>query len=165
MSIDVDPPKSIVIDPPLADMYQSTYDPDADGIIEEAQLKLITIASADVMNSNDAEKGYAGSLASYTKAKEIKVLSPIKGTMRITYEYRSVGVAGSYAYFELRKNGVAWGAERSTDSGTYLTSSEDLSVDLSAGDLIQIYYYGYYPYIRNFRLCYLIKIEHSNTLT
>jgi len=39
MSIVVDPPESIVQDPPAGgDMFKSEYDPDADGIIEGAQV-------------------------------------------------------------------------------------------------------------------------------
>jgi len=145
MSIIVDPPQSIVQDPEL--------------------FKMRELAESDeICNANDSLKEYVGSLATYTKAKEIKIKETIKGRIRVTYEYSS-GATGYVTYYKLYKNGSAWGVERTSNTTTWAKSIEDFSVTLVKDDLIQVYYYGDRPRIRNFRLGYVFIIETQNTLT
>lgn len=70
---------------------------------------------------------------SYTKKKEIIIASG--GTARVYFEMH--GNFGSYAYGKIYKNDIAHGTERSTNSASYLTYSEDL--EFAKGDKVQLY--------------------------
>lgn len=120
-------------------------------------------AASDVLkNSNDTER--TTNSTSYIKLKEIKVNEAFDGVMRIKFDIHDG--AGFAVYGRIYKNGSPIGTEQTTQSGTYVTKSEDFTVALVADDLLQIYSKsansGNYALIRNFRLYYSYKLASVN---
>ena len=72
----------------------------------------------------------------YTKGKEAKI--KFTGTYRVQFGLY-VNYDSSTVYGKVYKNGIAFGTERSTSSGTKVFFSEDLA--FSFDDLIQLYIY------------------------
>jgi len=119
---------------------------------------LTAIASDDLKNSNNAEK--TTTAPSYTKIKEVKVNEAFNGIMRIKFDLKR-GVDFLTCHGRIYKNGVAIGTDQSTMSETYVTMSEDLSLNLVVNDLLQIYAYHINEqnvYIRNMRFYYRNKL-------
>lgn len=108
------------------------------------------IASDSLALSADAER--SSKSTTYVKVKEIVIA--LSGTIRVKFDLKhNWGGSGARAYGAIYKNGVICGTERSLDSQSYTTYSEDISV--SAGDSVQLYIKvssdQYYTYARNFR--------------
>ncbi len=82
-------------------------------------------------NSNDLE--YATSYTSKGGAR----INNQGGTVRVSFDMRAPG--GFIAYGKIYVNGVPRGTERSTSSTTYVTFTEDITIN--AGDDIRIYAY------------------------
>lgn len=166
-------------DKPVGDMAKSTYDPNEDGVIALAQLddavcsedEAATIAattapkaSNTVRNSNDAVREGAG--AGYIKRKECKLNANL-AVCRIKFDLRS-GSSGKMVFGKLYKNDNPIGIERSTDSTSFQTFSEDFS-GLVTDDLIQLYLknevtVGTHAKGANFRFCYSEFITHIGGL-
>lgn len=105
-------------------------------------------ASDNLKTSSDAEAGTTET--SYTKLKEIKVRQ--RGIIRIKFDVKTLH-AGDLGYGQIYINGVAAGTQRTNNTTTYSTFSEDLTVVV--GDLIQLYLKGtagYESRCQNFRL-------------
>lgn len=104
------------------------------------------VASDGLRNSNDAEKtSPVGS--DYIKIKEIKLDNAFQGSIRIKFDLKSLSAPG-FVYAKIYRNGLAIGTERSNDTGSYVTFSEDFSdLNWAINDLIQIYGKG--PVYRN----------------
>jgi hypothetical protein len=111
------------------------------------------VASDTLKISNDNERSTGSS--SYTKLKEIRILAPLLGTIRVKVEYKSSSALAS-AYQQIYINGVAVaGTEYNTNSTTYATTTEDVTVSLVPGDLVQIYgknLTSYSTSVQNFRI-------------
>ena len=102
-----------------------------------------------MVQSNDTERLPA--LASYVKLKEIKILRA--GGYRIKFDIRTSDTSFD-AYAKIYKNGSAIGTERTNNSPSDVTFSEDLTGFIS-GDLIQIYVKAtstYTAYVNDFRI-------------
>ena len=69
---------------------------------------------------------------------EIKINSPMS-TIRIKFSLLNDLGGGYLTYGRIYLNGVAIGAIRSTNSTTYVEYSEDIAINVKAGDLLQIY--------------------------
>lgn len=90
------------------------------------------IASDDLLFSNDTERSSDSS--SYVKLKEITMYRSV--SLRVYWEMKS-GQGGVNVDSKVYVNGVAVGGLKSTTSSTYITLTEDITVN--AGDLVQIY--------------------------
>jgi hypothetical protein len=105
--------------------------------------------SDDLLLSGDAIVSTQS--ATYVKVKENRVLS---GAFRIKFDLRSSSTTYS-VYGRIYRNDAALGTERSTNSTTYVTYSEDLS-GWGDADLEQIYAHsngtGYFAYVQNHRV-------------
>lgn len=120
--------------------------------VEETQNPII--ASETLRHSNDAEKSLCND--SWTKVKEIKIncSEPITGPLRIKFDLR--GQTGNETcYGRIYRNGSPVGTERSTNSTSWTTFSEDID-GWQDNDLIQLYI-RIFPadalmYARNFRI-------------
>ena len=107
--------------------------------------------SETLRNSNDTERNINS--LTYTKLKEIKLGFGL-AKCRIKFDLRASTPYDVYA--KIYKNGVAIGTERTPNSTTYQTFTEDFS-DFAANDLIQLYARktgDAVVYVRNFRLYY-----------
>jgi len=115
------------------------------------------IASATLRASADTER-FRINNATYTKLKEMQ--ANCTGVHRISfdgkYEATNIGAATIY------KNGVAYSAETSLNSLTYVTYTQDLA--FAKGDLIQLYVKANASassaYVRNFRVYH----DYSNSI-
>jgi hypothetical protein len=130
--------------------------------------------SDDALIKNDAENYTSNT--TYTKLKEIYLSKVVDGQisnwLRVYFELRST--SSSYlARGRVYCNGAAVGTERSTTSTTYVAFTEDISLTVADGDLIQLYgriaTSAYYCYVQNFRIngTYVLvtkQIQSSNTL-
>ena len=121
------------------------------------------ITLSDVIaNSNDTQRSTEST--SYTKLKESQLKEDFS-VLRIKFTLKMINMGGT-AYGKIYKNGVAFGAERSTQSNTGVEFSEDFT-NLNKYDLIQVYGHSgssAYPiYVSNFRFAYVIALEIVNT--
>ncbi len=115
-------------------------------------IKVLSKASTTTRNSNNAERNTTSS--TYVKLKETKLGEPT-GVMKIYFELKISTVAAE-ATARIYKNGVAIGTERSTNSTTYISYTEDLG-GFNSQDLIQIYVYRLatgFASVRNLRFQY-----------
>lgn len=102
--------------------------------------------SADTERSTDND--------AYTLVKQITVR--VGGTVRVTFDAKTA--SGSTGHARIYVNGTAVGTERTPNSGTYVSYSEDITV--APFDLVQLYYQepsgdaGALIYVRNFRIKY-----------
>ena len=97
--------------------------------IETAVGTTVTIQSLSMKNFG---------LTDYTKRKEIRINEEFSGTITVSWEHRisnALGTTTTRLYF----NGVAQGAEKTTQSETFVAVSETLTDTFVDGDLIQIY--------------------------
>lgn len=114
----------------------------------------LSMAASDVLrNSNDAEKGTQS--LTYVKVKEC-LLNADLPACRIKFDLRNN--ADAYvAYGKIYKNGVAIGTERTNNTWTTVTFSQDFTGFVS-GDLIQIYakqaQATHWAYVSNMRFYY-----------
>lgn len=111
-------------------------------------------ASDTLRVSADTERSYMGE--TYTKLKEI--VSNVTGTMRVSFDLKRSSGSGPPIRARIYVNGVAVGIERVSDSTTYTTYTEDITI--RQGDLIQIYAQGTsttYAIVRNFRVFYDVR--------
>ncbi|HWR26592.1 MAG TPA: hypothetical protein VN316_01815 [candidate division Zixibacteria bacterium] len=111
-------------------------------------------ASDTVRAGNDTE--YSTGSGSYV---QLSVISPVEnttGSVRITYDIRDWN-GSQNAFGQLKKNGVNIGTEYITNSGVYVTRSEDISITLNTTDTLELWAHtagGNGAYVRNFRLKY-----------
>jgi hypothetical protein len=121
--------------------------------------------SDTVIQANDAQVSTTS--ISYVKVKEIKIASVVTGNvgcqgsgtsfaLRIKFDLKTSNTAG-LAKGQVYRNGVAVGTERSTNSTSYVTFSEDITQPWTQNDLIQLYIKtndsAYTTYAQNFRVC------------
>jgi len=109
------------------------------------------IATDNLRDSANTDR--FASTTSYTKVKEI-TFNEGDGNIRVKFDMRLTGGAGT-AYGRIYVNGIAVGTEQSELGSTYVTYSEDISVE--TGDLVQLYYKdsgGNKASVRRFRLYY-----------
>jgi hypothetical protein len=103
----------------------------------------VVVASNNLRNSNDPEKGTSNT--SPTKVKETRI-DGVGGTLRIFFHLRaSVNAGSNIAFAQIYRNGVAVGTQR----GVATQSGGDFSQDISGwspGDLIQIYAWAASPF-------------------
>ena len=97
--------------------------------------QLTITAGRAVQSANDSEVTSGASV--YTLAKQIKVNASLSGTYRLSFVLKTIN-ADFTAYAKLYKNGVAVGTERSTNSTTGVTYTEDFTT-ITTGDLLQLY--------------------------
>lgn len=116
-----------------------------------------TLAASDNLKySADTERNHTGDAGIYQKVKEIKIR--FEGTIRVKFDMKAGfnGNGSGTATGRIHKNGSVVGTERNNTTESYITYSEDIAV--SAGDLIQLYYYPSYidrtSFARNFRIYY-----------
>jgi len=113
----------------------------------------VTVASANLKNSNDAEKTTIA--LAYTRIKEI-IIGAELADVRINFDLKTAG-GGATATARIYQNGAAVGAVQTDVTGGYVTKTEDLT-GLVAGDKIQIYAFTssalQAAYVQNFRLLY-----------
>jgi hypothetical protein len=120
----------------IGDMRTVDYDPDKDGVLEDTvdyvcnKLQNTEIhkgynISSDVFFSHD--NAISCNYAVYTKMKTINLyeLVPSPSPMRIYFELKNI--SGYTAYGKIYKNGDPIGTERSTNSTTYVSFTEDIS--------------------------------------
>lgn len=88
-----------------------------------------------LIHSHDSE--FWGSSANWSKKKTITIntLSPTPSTIRVKFDLKTETGAGAYA--RVYKNGVVYGIERFTTSGSYITFTEDLSYN--EGDTVELW--------------------------
>jgi hypothetical protein len=125
---------------------------DGSVLIIAGAVKPNIVANDDLLLSADTERSTINT--EYTQVKQITV--QFGGTLRIKFDLRSsADGAGAIVKARIYRNGVAVGTERSSNSSTYATRSEDIS-GWTAGDICQLYYKrvdeGTTCYIRNFRV-------------
>jgi hypothetical protein len=110
----------------VADMEKSTYDTDEDGWIETPRV----ILSDDLLTYDDAEESTTST--TYVKKKEFILYEEgafNEGNipLRIKFDLMLYNYgADYYSYGRIYKNGSPVGTERSTQSATYVTYSEDI---------------------------------------
>lgn len=112
---------------------------------------------------------------SYAKVKEIVLGAALNGTIRIKFDLKAIQSDpeqdAADVYAKIYRNGTALGTQRQTNSGDYVTYSEDLNTGWEAGGSMQIYAYGQdligvqrsTPYIQNMRICYDPDAYYSHT--
>jgi hypothetical protein len=115
-------------------------------------------ASDTLQHSNDAE--VTTGATSYELLKTINIPAYFTASrMRITFDIETAG-GGATAYGKIYKNGVAFGTEQTDVTGSYVTKTEDVAVNITGGDRIQIYGYtsdaDQSVHIQNFRIYYTI---------
>jgi len=93
----------------------------------------IVAASLDLLMASDAETTHATD--TYTKTKEILML--VSGIITVKFDLKSPDNAAYPAKGRIYLDGVEEGVERSTSSVTYVTYSEDITIE--AGQLLQLY--------------------------
>ncbi|GAI55786.1 unnamed protein product, partial [marine sediment metagenome] len=104
-------------------------------------------------NSNDDERILAAT-TEYELIKECKLNAALPAC-KIKFDLTSL-IEGQNVQAKIYKNGVAIGAEQTTDSASYVTKSENFT-NFAKDDLIQIYAKSTSfrdCYIRNFRFYY-----------
>ena len=89
--------------------------------------------AGDISLANNLRE-YTG-LTNGAYAKQMSLVCPITGTLRITYSVYGDGANASVT--RIYKNGVAVGTEQTQTDAAYVEKSEDLA--FSAGDLLQLY--------------------------
>lgn len=95
-------------------------------------------ASANLRHSHDAQLNEPP-LAVYTKIKTITFANGISGTLRIAFDLQSSNGA-DFCYGKIYKNGVAVGAEQSTNNAVFQTKSQDINIGaLAAGGTIELW--------------------------
>jgi len=123
------------------------------------------VVSDELQHSNDNMKETDSTV--YIKLKEI-IVNPLRlkarGVFRIKFDLRhtaAAGTTGYVAYGRIYKNGEPIGTEQSnnlTGEAAWQTKSEDLTLTLEKGDLLQIYgkmnFADYKAQVENFRLYY-----------
>jgi hypothetical protein len=114
--------------------------------------------SNTLRTSHDAQANTSS--GTYTKLKTITLNGPLRGAIRMKFDYRMYGTSGT-GYFRIYHNGVAIGTERTGSPSSSWTSavSEDISHDYIATDTIELWAkavnaYGYEAQVQNFRLYY-----------
>ena len=80
----------------------------------------------------------ASSLTSTTPVKTKSATVNVPGTYRINFQIKNQN--GAISYGRIYKNGVAYGTQRATASGSYVSYTEDLA--FNAGDEIAIYFWS-----------------------
>ncbi len=116
-------------------------------------LKLTYIASDTLLDSDDTEVSHFQD--TYQKEKEIEITADTfsdDSEFRIYFELKT-SVGAHTAYGRIYRNGSPIGAERTTNSTTYVNFSQDLT-GWTSGDLIQLYTkiatFGSYVSTQNF---------------
>jgi len=154
---------SVTVPGSTGDMEKSVYDPDNDGFVE-----LNHEVSDDLVISHDAEinSGAPPDPAVLVLEKTITFNVAFKGAMRIKFDLGCRNCGGACtgvfdANAQIYKNGVAWGTLRQTIAG-YTTFSEDFTIDLSAGDTVELYCSGTWSGrcydVKNFRIYFKEKV-------
>ena len=151
--------------PALADekMWKGTG-----GNVEEVDMPgPFLIVSDTLQNSNDTERSTI--LTSYVKLKEIQINQKVSTGSNIRIKFDIKVLNGSTVYGKLYRNGVPFGTEQLTSSGTYQTFSQDFNAgSWVIGDLIQLYIKSlhggetYRAYCRNLRFYYDILLSTTN---
>jgi hypothetical protein len=98
-------------------------------------IKVLSIVSANVRNSNDTER--STDATSYEKLKEVRLNEPT-GAITLAWEHRSED--GVIVYSRMYINGSPVGSVKSTTNTSYVTVTQSLAAQAS-GALIQIYGY------------------------
>ncbi len=110
-------------------------------------------SSTTLLKSNDTEESTSNT--DWTLIKEIRVPIGLSTTSTFSVYFEGKRIAGTYAYFQIYRNGVPVGTERYTTSTTYVSWTEDIN-GVKPGDFLQIYGYatvaGYSVWVRNFRI-------------
>jgi len=111
---------------------------------------------------NDTENG--SNATSYEKVKETSLAR--SGTLRIKFDVR--GHLSGTGYGKIYRNGAAVGTERSNNTDTWVTFSEDIA-GWSAADLCQLYTKhsaggGAYSKVRNFRIYVNVPVNNVATV-
>ena len=114
------------------------------------------IASANVRHSHDAEASAPANVW-LVKLKTITFPYGLVGQQRILCDLKTSN--GTYtAYARVRKNGDNIGAEQSTNSGTYVTKSQDITETWNPGDTCELWAgtadAGVVASVQNFRIAY-----------
>jgi hypothetical protein len=124
--------------------------------------KVISLTASDNLRAgSDSESQESDvSAPTYTKVKEIKIRR--MGSIRIKFDMRTP--EGNAVEGKIYFNGVSRGTERSSNSTSYITYSEDETIDLDdlsdggGGCYVQLYVKSSaastYVYTRNFRIYY-----------
>lgn len=89
-------------------------------------------ASDSLLTSADTER--TGTSNNYEKVKEMKIV--FTGTYRVKFDLSNL-IGASNAYGRIYKNGVAFGTERTLNSTSYTTYSEDLAFTI--GDTLELW--------------------------
>jgi len=97
------------------------------------------IASANLRNSNDTAKSTSSPSPTFVKIKEVKLNAALR-LCRIKFDLRvTTGAGENTARARIYKNGVGIGTIQTNTTTTYVTKSEDFTLNGVADDLIQIY--------------------------
>lgn len=119
------------------------------GYYSGGTVQAISYSAGDNLAFVDDLETYKSSTAGYQQTTQAFKVQ-FTGTVRVSFDLRSGGSSGT-AHAMLYKNGVAVGIARSTNSTTYVTFTEDLSV--VSGDIITIWgypdYASYNAYFKN----------------
>ena len=120
----------------------------------------VTKKASDVLrHSIDAESHTTSS--TYQKVKTLTFTNGIKGVLRIKGDLKCSGYS---VKTQLTKDGATpgtgndLGTEQSSGSTSYATVSQDASVDIAAGETIDVWlkqsFGGYHAYLENWRFYY-----------
>lgn len=115
---------------------------------------VIVIASDNLKYSSDTENVSCGNAGLYALCKSIILTQAISGSIRVKFDLASYYVALP-VYGKIYHNGVPVGTERTTNSETYVTFTEDLPVNYALNDTIELWghcQFGCVAKVRNFRI-------------
>ena len=133
-------------------MTKEVYDNDANGLVNKIDIGVIDaeqrlkVASDDLRHSIDAIDTVT--VAVYEKQKTLTFTNGIKGVIRIKFNIYNPGGYWTHAF--LTKNGVVpgggsdLGSEQSTQHTTGAVKSQDITVDLTAGETIDLWVHTEY---------------------
>lgn len=118
---------------------------------------VVTKAASDTArNSHDAEATHTGD-TTYTKVKTITLTNGLLGVARFVFDLKTSNVLNT-ANGRIYRNGVALGTEQSDVTGSYATSTEDLTQTWNPGDTAELWVKiddaAQTVSVRNFRIAY-----------
>lgn len=111
--------------------------------------------SDNLRNSHDTERTHGSS--SWNQQSIITFTNGYIGNARVKFDLRT-SFAGYDGFGKIYKNGIPLGTEQVEPSASYNTKSEDLALNMNAGDTLELWIRseggGVNIYVRNFRLYY-----------
>lgn len=148
-------------------MDKSVYDSNGNAKIDSVDAGavdadgLIKIASANQRHAIDAEQSHVGQ--TYNKEATLTFTTGIKGVIRISFGLKPSSLNHT-AYGILTQNGATPGAgsdlgtEQTRNDASYGTKSQDITVDIAAGETIDLWLKNLYAasttYENQFRFLY-----------